>query len=197
MARAIRSGSLEEDSHGACLSACRSHPLAALAGGRSERLTAEQDRFRLAHFLRCDLHNWNYFAIGVDCPAAPDHNCAHCKGTLPKFHSERFVMLRRGTLVCSLLSIVLALLTTNTSCGGGGSGSTSNNSTSTTLAAGAEGVYSGVLSDGESLLMIVLPNGTFYGAMGTMSGNVFYVSGMLTGQPALPRPAPPRHNRTG
>lgn len=48
----------------------------------------------------------------------------------------------------------------------------------------AQGVFSGTTSDGSSFQSIILPNDTFYAIYGTTSGNVLYISGMMTGQGA-------------
>jgi hypothetical protein len=48
----------------------------------------------------------------------------------------------------------------------------------------AQGVFSGTSSDGSSFQSIILPNDTFYAIYGTTSGNVLYISGMMTGQGA-------------
>ena len=60
--------------------------------------------------------------------------------------------------------------------GGGGGGTTTN------YAGQAQGVYSGTASSGYSFESIVLPNDKFYGIYGTVTGNSFSASGMVTGQ---------------
>jgi hypothetical protein len=59
--------------------------------------------------------------------------------------------------------------------GGGGGGSTTGQ---------AQGAYSGTSSNGFTFETIVLPNDKFYAIYGTVSGNVFLISGMMTGQGA-------------
>jgi hypothetical protein len=46
----------------------------------------------------------------------------------------------------------------------------------------AQGVYSGTASSGYAFDTIVLPNDKFYAIYGTISGNVFSIFGMITGQ---------------
>jgi len=57
--------------------------------------------------------------------------------------------------------------------GGGGGGSTAGQ---------AQGAYSGTSSNGYTFETIVLPNDKFYATYGTVSGNVFLIYGMITGQ---------------
>jgi hypothetical protein len=57
--------------------------------------------------------------------------------------------------------------------GGGGGGSTAGQ---------AQGAYSGTSSNGYTFETIVLPNDKFYAIYGTVSGNVFLISGMINGQ---------------
>lgn len=84
-------------------------------------------------------------------------------------------------LTVGLLSILLLA-----SCGGGGNSSnnSSNPITSTPQSnvGHAQGVYSGTTSNNSAFEAILLPNDTFYGIYGTVSGNVFLIGGMVTGQ---------------
>jgi len=57
--------------------------------------------------------------------------------------------------------------------GGGGGGNTTGQ---------AQGAYSGTSSNGYAFDTIVLPNDKFYAIYGTVSGNVFLIYGMITGQ---------------
>lgn len=57
--------------------------------------------------------------------------------------------------------------------GGGGGGNTTGQ---------AQGSYSGTSSNGYTFETIVLPNDKFYAIYGTVSGNVFLIYGMITGQ---------------
>jgi hypothetical protein len=63
-------------------------------------------------------------------------------------------------------------------------GCSSSNKTTTTPSS-AQGVFSGTTSNGSSFQSIILPNDIFYAIYGTTSGNVLYISGMMTGQGAL------------
>jgi hypothetical protein len=59
--------------------------------------------------------------------------------------------------------------------GGGGGGNTTGQ---------AQGAYSGTSSNGYTFETIVLPNDKVYAIYGTVSGNVFLIYGMITGQGA-------------
>lgn len=72
----------------------------------------------------------------------------------------------------TVLALALAFITI---------GCSSSNKTTTTPSS-AQGVFSGTTSNGSSFQSIILPNDTFYAIYGTTSGNVFYISGMMTGQ---------------
>jgi hypothetical protein len=83
-------------------------------------------------------------------------------------------MFKKAALFC-VVSLMMV--------GCGGSGGSSNSGGGNPNTAGqAQGVYSGTASSGYSFSSIVLPNDKFYGIYGTVSGNVFYVYGMITGQ---------------
>jgi hypothetical protein len=58
----------------------------------------------------------------------------------------------------------------------------SNGSGGTNYTGQAQGVYSGISSNGYTFETIVLPNDKFYAIYGTISGSVFFVDGMMTGQ---------------
>ena len=67
--------------------------------------------------------------------------------------------------------------------GGGGGGSTMGQ---------AQGAYSGTSSSGFAFETIVLPNDKIYALYGTVSGNVFLIYGLITGQGHRePAPIPP------
>jgi len=81
----------------------------------------------------------------------------------------------------SLFSVVSLLLI---GCGGsggsyGGGGGGGGNTTGQ-----AQGAYSGTSSNGYTFETIVLPNDKVYAIYGTVSGNVFLIYGMITGQGA-------------
>jgi len=83
--------------------------------------------------------------------------------------------------------VVLGIITLLVGCGGGGSSSsnTSNPTPATTpqsTVGHAQGVYSGTTSSNTAFETIVLPNDSFYGIYGTLSGNVLLVDGMVAGQ---------------
>jgi hypothetical protein len=63
----------------------------------------------------------------------------------------------------------------NSNSGGGGG---------TNYAGQAQGVFSGTSSNGYTFESIVLPNDKFYALYGTVTGNLFFVDGMMTGQGA-------------
>lgn len=69
-------------------------------------------------------------------------------------------------------------------CGGGGSSSSnsSNNTSQQPTPGQAQGVYSGTSSTGSSFSSIVLPNDKFYAIYGSVSGNLFLISGFIFGQ---------------
>jgi hypothetical protein len=79
----------------------------------------------------------------------------------------------RALSACPLLAVFFV------ACGGGSSGSTTVNTPST--AGDAQDVYAGTTSTGFTFLSIVLPNDTFYGLYGVLSGDALYVNGMITG----------------
>jgi hypothetical protein len=81
--------------------------------------------------------------------------------------------------VCTIC--VVALMVVWTGCGGGYSGGGGGGG-GTNYAGQAQGVYTGTSSNGYSFESIVLPNDKIYGIYGTVSGNVFTVVGMVTGQ---------------
>jgi hypothetical protein len=86
------------------------------------------------------------------------------------------VEMTRTTLVFCLLCLLLVGCGSNYSNNSGGSGGT------TSYSGQAQGVYSGTASSGYSFSTIVLPNDKFYGIYGTVTGNLFYVYGMVAGQ---------------
>jgi hypothetical protein len=66
-----------------------------------------------------------------------------------------------------------------------GCGITSSTSGGNTSYAGqAQGVYSGTTSNASSFVSIVLPNDKYYEIYGTLAGNPYSVSGLVTGQGA-------------
>jgi hypothetical protein len=75
-----------------------------------------------------------------------------------------------------LICLLFAGCGSNYSNSGGGGGGT------TSYTGQAQGVYSGTASSGYSFSTIVLPNDKFYGIYGTVTGNLFYVYGMVAGQ---------------
>jgi hypothetical protein len=83
------------------------------------------------------------------------------------------------------LSAILALAMLLTSgCGGGKSSNSTplGNTPSGNTAGQAQGVFSGTTSTGLSFQGIVVPSDKFYAIYGTTVGNVFYISGLITGQ---------------
>jgi hypothetical protein len=85
--------------------------------------------------------------------------------------------------IARYVSIVLGAAILLTGCGGGGSSSAASSASQST-AGQAQGVYSGTSSTGYYFESIVLPTDVFYALYGNISGNVFFVSGMMTGQGA-------------
>ena len=82
----------------------------------------------------------------------------------------------KNALIFSAVFLVLGGCGGNSftsSTGSGGGGSTTGQ---------AQGVYSGTSSNGYNFSTIVLPNDKFYAIYGTVTGNVLYVYGMMTGQ---------------
>jgi hypothetical protein len=77
----------------------------------------------------------------------------------------------------TVLALALAFITV-------GCSSSTKTTPPASTAGQAQGVFSGTSSDGSSFQSIILPNDTFYAIYGTTSGNVFYISGMMTGQGA-------------
>jgi hypothetical protein len=69
-------------------------------------------------------------------------------------------------------------------CGATSSGTGSNGGGTTHFSGQAQGVYSGTMSNGNAFQSIVLPNDKFYEVYGTLGGNPYSVSGMVTGQGA-------------
>lgn len=86
----------------------------------------------------------------------------------------------------ALAAVALAASIMAVGCGGGTSTSSNNNngSNSQSTPGQAQGVYSGTASDGGAFQSIILPNDTYYAIYGTTTGNVFAISGMMTGQGA-------------
>jgi hypothetical protein len=78
-------------------------------------------------------------------------------------------------VLCVISLMLVGCSTTYNGGNNGGSGGT-------TYTGQAQGVYSGTASSGYSFSTIVLPNDKFYGIYGTITGNLFYVYGMLAGQ---------------
>jgi hypothetical protein len=64
----------------------------------------------------------------------------------------------------------------------GGSNNNGNDGGGTSLTGQAQGVYSGITSSGYSFETIVLPNDRFYEIYGTLIGNLYSVTGMVSGQ---------------
>ncbi|MBV9342820.1 MAG: hypothetical protein JO159_18300 [Acidobacteria bacterium] len=88
-----------------------------------------------------------------------------------------FKAIKRIPPIVVLISII--------GCGGGNQTSSNTSSTSSqsnSTPGQAQGVYSGTDSQSRSFESIILPNDTYWAIFGTVSGNVFTVSGMLTGQ---------------
>jgi hypothetical protein len=86
-------------------------------------------------------------------------------------------------ILATLLLFVLLL----GGCGGGsnsGGSSASNTGTPTSTPGQAQGVYDGSASTGTNFESIVLPNDQLYAIYGSVSGNVFLVCGLITGQGA-------------
>ena len=84
---------------------------------------------------------------------------------------------KAGTIVCSIALMLAGCgsnYSSNSNGGGGGGG--------TNYTGQAQGVYSGTSSNGYAFETIVLPNDKFYAIYGTVTGNSFYVYGMMTGQ---------------
>jgi hypothetical protein len=82
-----------------------------------------------------------------------------------------------------LFGLAGGLLILTCGCGSSSySGGSNGGGGSTSYAGQAQGVYSGTASSGYSFSTIVLPNDKFYGIYGTITGNLFYVYGMVTGQ---------------
>lgn len=79
-------------------------------------------------------------------------------------------------LIFSIVSLPLIGCGGNGSYGSGGGGGGGNTTGQ------AQGAYSGTSSNGYTFDTIVLPNDKVYAIYGTVSGNVFLISGMLTGQ---------------
>jgi hypothetical protein len=86
-----------------------------------------------------------------------------------------------GIMVTRAVPPILLLISL-VGCGGGNNTSSNNGSRSTP--GQAQGVYSGTDSQSNSFESIILPNDMYWEIFGTVSGNVFNVSGMLTGQGA-------------
>jgi hypothetical protein len=83
-------------------------------------------------------------------------------------------MTKMAPILC-LVFVIFAGCGTSYNGSSGGRGGTS-------YIGQAQGVYSGTASSGYSFCTIVLPNDKFYGIYGTVSGNLFYVYGMVAGQ---------------
>lgn len=79
----------------------------------------------------------------------------------------------------SIFSVVSLLLI---GCGGSGGSYGNGGGGGGNTAGQAQGAYSGTSSNGYTFETIVLPNDKFYAIYGTVSGNVFLIYGMLTGQ---------------
>ncbi|HEX3376784.1 MAG TPA: hypothetical protein VHS29_07980, partial [Candidatus Acidoferrales bacterium] len=79
------------------------------------------------------------------------------------------------------LGILCAVLLVLAGCGAVGGGN-NNQGGSSTFAGQAQGVYSGTTSNGFFFQSIVLPNDKFYEIYGTLNGNLYSASGMVSGQ---------------
>jgi hypothetical protein len=82
----------------------------------------------------------------------------------------------KKVLIFSLVSLLLIGCGGGSSSYGGGGGGGGNTTGQ------AQGVYSGTSSNGYAFDTIVLPNDKVYAIYGTVSGNVFLIYGMITGQ---------------
>jgi len=95
--------------------------------------------------------------------------------------SNRLFMLKHIAFVTPILLLVAISLmlvgcggsSGSSSGGGGGGGSTPGQ---------AQGVYTGTASNGDTFNSIALPNDQIYADYGTLSGNVLFICGLITGQ---------------
>jgi len=85
-------------------------------------------------------------------------------------------MFNKASASCLLGLMLLGCGGSSSSISGGGGGGGGNS------AGQAQGIYSGTSSNGYSFYTIVLPNDKFYGIYGNISGNVFLLFGMISGQ---------------
>jgi hypothetical protein len=85
--------------------------------------------------------------------------------------------MKREIMRLLIASCITLVLLASSGCGSTGAGAGSAATTGQ-----AQGVYSGTTSTGETFETIVLPNDTYYALYGRTVGNVFTVSGLITGQ---------------
>lgn len=83
-----------------------------------------------------------------------------------------------------LLGVVCLLASCGGSSSNSSSSSSSSSSTTQSTTGQAQGVYSGSSTSptGSSFESIVLPNDSYFAIYGTTTGNLFLISGMITGQ---------------
>lgn len=78
--------------------------------------------------------------------------------------------------------LLLAATLISVGCGGTSSGTIGNGGGDQNYSGQAQGLYFGTMSNGYPFEIIILPNDKFYEIYGTLVGNLYSISGMVSGQ---------------